>query len=72
MRKYRDRGNVGWLIVELVAACLVVAVVGLLLDGLGVSWGGYVVLAAVAVFAIAFYVVPFVPTRWPRRRSGSD
>ena len=59
----RDDGERGWFIVKAIAAVLVATVIGLVLDGFGVSFGGYVVLAAVLVFVLVVYVVPWLPTR---------
>ena len=62
MRRF-DQSERGWFIVKALAVVLVVTVIGLVLDGLGLSFGGYVVLAAVAVFVLVVYVLPWLPTR---------
>ena len=63
MRRFDDGGERGWFIIKAIALVIVALVIGLLLDGFGLGIGGYLVLAALAVFVIAFYVVPWLPTR---------
>jgi hypothetical protein len=53
----------GWFIVKAIAVVIAVTVIGLVLDGLGVSFGGYVVLAALLVFVIVVHLLPLLPTR---------
>jgi hypothetical protein len=58
-----EEGQLGWFIIKALAVVVAVTVVGLLLDGLGVSFGGYVVLAAIFVFVIVVYLLPLLPTK---------
>jgi hypothetical protein len=58
-----EEGQLGWFIIKALAVVVAVTVVGLLLDGLGVSFGGYVVLAAFFVFVIVVYLLPLLPTK---------
>jgi hypothetical protein len=58
-----DSGERGVFILKALAVVLVVLVLGLLLDGLGLGLGAYVVLAALLVGVIVIYVLPLLPSR---------
>jgi hypothetical protein len=58
-----DQGERGWFIIKAIAVVLVVTVIGLVLDGMGVGFGGYVVLAALLVFVVVVYLLPLLPSK---------
>ena len=57
----RERFGLG--IAKVLAACVLVLVLGLLLDGFGVDAGGYLVLAGLVIAVIEIYVAPLVAPR---------
>jgi hypothetical protein len=64
VRRFEDAGSRGWFIAKGLGVVIAIALLGLVLDSFGVSFGGYIVLGAVGLFVIVFYIAPW----WPSRR----
>jgi hypothetical protein len=62
MRRFEDAGSRGWFVIKGIAVVIAIAVLGVVLDSFGLDIGGYVVLGAVGLFVVVFYVLPWWPS----------